>query len=282
MDISLLTDAPKHNYALMRIAAYHKAKGDHVFLNEPLGRLYDMSYGSWLFNQEYFCDINGGPAIKPIGNRLGLEFPIRPDYSLYSNIDYSLGFTWEYCPRKCGFCVVPKQKPPKVHRSIWEFHDKRFKAICLLNNNTFSDPKWYETFEEIWAAKLAVRDENGYDLRLLDVDKVEALKRTKFEGYIHFSWDCMDDEDAVVKGLLLAREHKLRAMIYILVGYDTTRDEDIYRCQIINNLGFDPYPMPYNGGTRADRAFKRFVCLRGYRGYRNMKVAWENYRPNRH
>ena len=39
------------------------------------------------------------------------------------------------------------------------------------DNNTFSDPQWHDTFEEIWDAKLTVKDENGYDLRLLDEEK---------------------------------------------------------------------------------------------------------------
>ena len=33
MKVNLLTDAPKHNLALMRISAYHKAQGDDVKLN---------------------------------------------------------------------------------------------------------------------------------------------------------------------------------------------------------------------------------------------------------
>jgi len=279
MIVQVLTDAPKHNYALMRISAYHKAQGDMVVLNEPINYEYDLSYGSWLYNQRYYTDIAGG-TIKPlIGQRLDDKFPIMPDYTLYPNNDFSLGYTWEYCPRKCGFCIVSKQHNKKCHRSILEFHNPKFSKICLLNNNTFTDPQWKETFEEIWDNKLIVVDENGYDLRLLDDEKAEALKKTKFDGQVHFSWDLMEDEVRIVRGLKIAKEHKLNAMVYVLIGFNTSRDEDIYRCQVIHHLGFDPYPMPYNGGSRADKAFKRFVCLRYYRqGYRNMKEAWENYR----
>lgn len=291
MDISLLTDAPVHNYALMRISAYHKAKGDQVFLNEPLSRLYDLSYGSWLFRHNYGTDIWGGTARdfrdgEPLWCypeiKLSPEIEnLKPDYSLYPKLDYSLGYTWRYCSRKCMFCVVPRQRNGKEHHSIWEFHDKKFKKICLLNNNTFSDPQWRETFGEIWDAGLIVRDENGYDLRLLDEEKAEALKKTKFDSQVHFAWDFIGDEKAIVKGLLLAREYRIDAMVYVLIGYDTTREEDIYRCQIIHHLGFDPYPMPYNGGDVADRAFKRFICLRYYRGesYKDIREAWENYSP---
>ena len=277
MRVNLLTDAPKHNLALMKISTYHKEKGDIVSLNEPINPC-DISYGSWLYGQRYHADINGGPSFDP-AVRLDLDIETcRPDYSLYPGVDYSLGYTWSYCPRKCEFCVVPKQDNPQVHRSIWSFHRSDLKRICLLNNNTFTDPQWKDTFEEIWDAGLAVKDENGYDLRLLDDEKAEALKRTRFDkGYVHFAWDFMADERQVVKGLKVAQAHNIKAMVYVLVGYNTTREEDIHRCQIINVLGFDPYPMPYNGGTKADRAFKRFICLRGYRRYRSLKAAWEKY-----
>ena len=205
---------------------------------------------------------------------------MKPDYDLYPGNDFSLGYTWSYCPRRCSFCCVSKQCNPKDHHSIWEFHDHRFSKICLLNNNTFSDPEWKQTFEEIWDAGLVVCDENGYDLRLLDGEKAEALKRTKFDGYVHFAWDSMEDERAIKRGLEVARRYKLNAVVYILIGYNTTRAEDLHRCQVVNDIGFDPYPMPYNGGAKEDRAFKRFVCLRAYRQYPSLFEAWTGYRPH--
>jgi hypothetical protein len=53
------------------------------------------------------------------------------------------------------------QHPDTEHHSIWEFHDSSRSKICLLNNNTFQDKRWKETFEEIWDANLSVIDENG-------------------------------------------------------------------------------------------------------------------------
>ncbi|GAG73680.1 unnamed protein product [marine sediment metagenome] len=233
MRINLLTDAPKHNLALMKISAYHKMRGDTVKLNEPITGE-GLTYGSWLYRQLYYTDYAGGTSIsfssngKPQWDYPELKLPpeiqaMKPDYDLYPNNDFSLGYTWSYCPRKCGFCCVPQQCNSKKHHSIWNFHDHRFSRICLLNNNTFSDPQWKETFEEIWDAGLTVCDENGYDLRLLDNEKAEALKRTKFDRQIHFAWDLMEDEVAIQRGLELARNYNLNAMVYVLIGYDKPR-----------------------------------------------------------
>lgn len=280
MRIGLLTDAPKHNLALMKISQWHKQQGHEVILGKPADVVgCEKVYGSYLFRQRDHADIVGGPGVDPIIRLAPHIEDIYPDYSLF-NIDYSLGYTWEYCPRKCGFCVVPKQNNPKVHRSIWEFHEPKFKKICLLNNNTFSDPQWRETFEEIWDADLTVTDENGYDLRLIDEEKVGALHRTRFDGLIHFAWDRIKDEAKILDGLSLAQQLRHRSMVYVLTGYDTTIEEDIHRCQLIYNTGFDPFVMIYNNRKKRQlRQFRRMINLtRCYRRYPTIEAAWSDYR----
>jgi hypothetical protein len=274
MNINLLTDATQHNLALMRISAFHKAQGDYVCL-KGVGS-FDITYGSWLFDftPKGVCDVEGGPGCDV---ELKLPEPImvmRPDYDLYG-LDFSIGYTWSWCPRKCPFCVVPKQNNPKAHESIWSFHDSRFKKICLLNNNTFSDPQWRETFEEIWDAGLIVIDQNGYDLRLIDEEKADALKRTKFQGYRHYAWDHMHDEQKVLNGLRIAP----RGIVYVLIGYNTTHEEDLHRCQKIHDNGHDPYVMPYNR-TREEKMFKRFIDCRAYRKHKTIEEAWKDYKKS--
>ena len=270
MRINLRTDAKYHNLALMKLSTYHKQLDDQIYLN-GVGH-FDLTYGSWLFfkSEKHPCDIEGGPAISPLV-RLSLDKTV-PDYELFS-LNYSLGFTWSYCPRKCPFCVVPKQNNPKEHHSIWEFHDSKFKKICLLNNNTFSDPQWRETFEEIWDAELTVI-EHGFDVRLIDDEKAWALRKTKFEKQIHYAWDLMENESQILRGLRIAP----KGMVYVLVGFNTTQEEDLYRCQKIHTWGHDPYVMPYNGGTPELRNFKRFIDSRMYRHYENLKEAWKDWK----
>lgn len=245
MKIKLVTDAPRHNLALMRLSTKLKSEGHDVFLGTPQDPC-DVSYGSWLFNQSYQTDYAGGVAVNP-----ELRLPLnghKPDYSLFP-IDYSLGWTWEYCPHNCQFCIVPKQNNPKVHHSIWEFHDTRFNKICLLNNNTFTDPQWRETFAEISEARLTVVDQNGYDLRLLDEEKLDYLNQTRFEGYLHFAFDSMGDEAEIRRGLSILKGIKHRVQIYVLVGYPEGRwidETDIVRCQIIQDAGFKPFVMVFN------------------------------------
>lgn len=278
MKINLLTDAPKHNLALMRISAWHKANGDEISLNMPIIPC-DYSYASILFEKnkkKFFADEFGGPAFE--GSKLPQEVEkMKLDYDLY-NIDYSLGYTYRPCFNGCDFCKVPKMNHPDIeHHSIWEFHDPKFQKICLLNNNTFQDPRWRETFEEIWDAKLTMIDENGYDLRLINDEKTAALKKTKFQGKLHFAWDRIQDEALIIEGLKLLRKYKMSGCrIYVLIGYNTTEDEDLHRCEIIRSYKQDPYIMPFNQ-SKKEKRFKRWIDTFMWRKYKTMKAAWLDY-----
>lgn len=276
MRISLLTDAPKHNLALMKISAWHKEAGDEVFLNLPIMPV-DYTYASILYDKtKIIADEYGGPAID--GAILLPEIEgMKPDYGLYG-LDFSLGYTFRPCFNSCGFCKVPRMNHPDVnHHSIWEFHDSRFNKICILNNNTFQDTQWKETFDEIWDAGLTVIDENGYDLRLVDDEKAAALKKTKWHGKIHFAWDRIQDDALITDGLKMLLRNKLcGCRVYVLVGYDTTEEQDIYRCQKIIDHKQDPYIMPYVRDKYC-RSFKRFIDSFMWRKYKTIKEAWGNY-----
>lgn len=289
MRVNLYTDAPKHNLALMKISSWHKANGDEVTLNMPIMPC-DYSYASILFEKNInvfnACEYGGigyvgrtahgmaGERVE-VGKTLTVaQEGFLPDYSLF-NLDYSLGYTFRPCFRRCDFCKAWKAVHPDAkHHSIYDFHNTQFSKICLLNNNTFFDKEWKETFEEIWDAKLTVIDENGYDLRLIDEEKAEALRKTKFEGRIHYAWDLMEDEKKILEGLKIAP----KGTVYVLVGFTTTEEEDIYRVQKIVDHGFDPYIMPYNQSTQ-EKDFKRFIDTFMWRKYQTIQEAWNKYRP---
>ena len=273
MMVNLYTDAPKHNLALMKISAWHKQQGDNVTLNMPIMPC-DYSYASILYEKNkpmFNADEYGGSAFTEPCLSQEIEHT-KPDYSLFP-IDYSLGYTFRPCFRKCVFCKVPAMNhPDNRHHSIWEFHNPHFKKICLLNNNTFFDKQWKETFDEIWDANLTVVDENGYDLRLMDEEKADALRKTKFQGTIHYAWDLMENERQVINGLKIAP----KGTVYVLIGYDTTEEEDIYRVQKIVELGHDPYIMPYHQ-NKAEKRFKRFIDSFMWRKYKTIEQAWGEY-----
>ena len=104
-----LHDSDKTNFpnlALMKISAYHKAQGDSVEWFFPLDS-YDVVYSSKVFT---FTPVD--PYLPPDtikgGTGYGIlqDLPteidgISPDYSIYPNVDYSIGYLTRGCIRKC-------------------------------------------------------------------------------------------------------------------------------------------------------------------------------------
>lgn len=278
MKISLLTDAPKHNLALMKISAYHKKQGNEVILNMPLWAA-DYTYASWIF-EDWTTVLSTGET-GGIGFDPKVELPVyieemRPDYSLF-RLNHSLGYTFRDCYRRCPFCKVSSLPKGNGHHSIWEFHDKSFDTIELLNNNTFFDPLWEETFKEIDEAKLKVM-EHGMDLRLLDDHKAWWINKLRWKTQPKFAWDRMRDEAKIVEGMkILKTQGVKKATVYILMGFDTSFKEDLHRCEVIYSFGYYPWPMLYEP-TELLRKFRRFIYLRYYKQYRTIAEAWCNYK----
>jgi hypothetical protein len=275
MKVSILTpDSKIPNLAAMKISAFHKTLGDNVELNFPLNKA-DFTYASILFNwtPDPYADLIGGSKYPE--SKLDPEIDsMKPDYSIYPNIDYSMGYTYKACPRTCDFCIVPKQKNDDKHYSIWSFHDPRFKKICLLNNNTLADPYWRDTFKEIIEADLTVI-EHGFDARYITEEVADYIKRLKFQGYIHVAWDYMEHGEEVLQGICNLKKAGVKnIMCYVMIGH-TTQEEDLYRTLVLwQDYGIDPFVMPLDKNDCYQNNFARWVNHKAI----FKSVTWMNYK----
>ena len=127
-----LIDVDGHNFpnlALMRISAFHKAKGDVVEWWETDFIHYDIVYMSKVFSDAYSQDvpepINADKVVKGgTGYHIHLvdgrevfdkenhkDLPpevekMFHDYSIYPQFDFAVSMTSRGCPRGCSFCHV--------------------------------------------------------------------------------------------------------------------------------------------------------------------------------
>ena len=277
MKISILTpDSKKPNLAAMKISAWHKQQKQKVELNFPLNKA-DFTYASVLFSwtPDPYADLIGGSKYPHI--KLDLEIDnMKPDYSLYPDIDYSIGYTYKACPRTCEFCVVPKQNNDNKHYSIWTFHNPKFQKICLLNNNILADPYWRDTFKEIMEENLIYIDVSGIDLRFLTEESAIYILRIKIQGMLHSAWDFMEHEQEILRGINYLKEARFplyKLMTYVLIGFNTTHEEDLYRVNKLHSLGVKPFVMPLN---KYDNYQKRFARWVNHKAIFN-SVKWKDY-----
>jgi hypothetical protein len=60
---------------------------------------------------------------------------------------------------------------------------------------------------------------------------------------------------------------------FVLIGYDTTEEQDLHRVRMLKGLGCDPYAMPYDKSDPYQRRFCRWVNHRAV----FQSVEWEDY-----
>ncbi|KKL92475.1 hypothetical protein LCGC14_1884300 [marine sediment metagenome] len=268
MKVTLLDlDASRFpNLALMKLAAWHKGKGDSVALNFPLGA--DRGYASCVFSwhRDRLHTVPdtyqaGGAALN--GSVLPSEIEHQmPDYDLYG-LDYSLGFTSRGCPRHCDFCLVPRKEGAVAPWStIYEFWDPAHQRIRLLDNNLLAAPNWRTTLTDIHRERIAVEFTQGLDIRLLTPHKAETLRRLKLWGELDFAFDDVAYERAVHKGIEVLRTAGFtisRLSFFLLFRPETHSANDFRRLQVMADYGVAVYPMFY---TPLDAARKGWTIPR--------------------
>ena len=260
-----LIDVDGHNWpnlCLMKLSTYHKALGDTVEWWTPESR-YDRVYKSRVFTDTYSKDtitvtnagevICGGTGYGPGPNLPDAVEHTRPDYTLYPQFpDTAYGFLTRGCPRNCGFCIVSGKEGRRSRKvaDLSEFWDGQ-KEIKLLDPNLLACPEHMDLLEQLSRSGALVDFTQGLDCRLLTVDNIRALGAIRLKE-IHFAWDSMEENEAVLRGLYLYREnakknrHGKYATVYVLTNYGSIHEQDLYRVNTLRSLGYDPYVMVYD------------------------------------
>lgn len=150
-------------------------------------------------------------------------------------------------------------------------------VLILHDNNITADPNCIDKLHEIRDRKLIVDINQGCDIRLMTDDIAQAMSEVKHLRSIHYAWDLMGFEQQVLGGIALLSKYvkPYRHMCFMLVGYNTTFAEDMYRFRVLDELGIRPYVMIYNqvGDSRL-KHFARWVNGRIHRA-----CSWSDYRP---
>jgi hypothetical protein len=250
----------------MKLSAWHKSQGDIAGFDVENP---NIVYTSIVFkkNAHKLDELKKKYGEKLIcgGSGIGLDKKlidaieyIKPDYALYPEMDYSLGFTTRGCIRNCYFCIVNK-KEGKLTR--WQhpslFHDQQFKTIQLLDNNWMADREWFlETSDWIINHDLKLI-ENGLDIRLLDMELAEQIARFKMAKPLKFAFDSDKDKQPVLDGLKLLKDAgvnvRQNVQFYVYVHDDGQYESGVERCRILKENGTNAFVMFNTDSLRTDR-----------------------------
>ncbi len=262
-----LIDVDSHNFpnlALMKISSYHKRNGDSVEM-ATLGH-YDKLYVSKLFN---FSDLNLNTLVTAdetiiggSGYDLNINLPPEieicdPDYSIYPMYDFSLQFYSRGCIRNCSFCIV-RQKEGYIKTVKPMALNPNGNRIEVLDNNFFANPEWMFAVNDLIRTKQTV-NLHGVDVRLMNEEQAYWLNKLKHHKQIHIAWDFpnLDLTPKIKEMTKYIKPYKI--MCYVLIGYNSTPEQDLYRVEKLRELGVDPFVMPYNKSDKYQKKFARWV-----------------------
>lgn len=259
IDVGLMDiDSKIPNHALMKISAFCKSINKTVEFVNGYNK-YKKIYGSCVFTEnKYKCEelinfygekIDIGGTGWDIQKQLPKEIEeINPDYNLY-NIDYGVGFTARGCTNNCPFCFVP-MKEGYIHqyREIKDIINPKSNKLVLLDNNFTEDPNMIEKAKEIIQRDLIVDLCQGVNIRVMTEERAYWISQIKHMKQLHIAWDNIKDEKRVMEGIKnLSKYMKLyKVMCYVLVGFNSTLEEDLYRINKLEKLNVDPFVMVYN------------------------------------
>lgn len=283
-----LIDVDGHNFpnlALMRISAYHKAKGDDVewwwtdFIH------YDIVYMSKIFSDAYSPDVpepmNADKVIKggtgyhihlidgkevfDKENHKTLPPEIEhmfPDYSIYPQFDFAVSMTSRGCPRGCSFChVAAKEGRCSVKvADVKDFWNGQ-KEIKVLDPNITACREKRDLMKQYRDTGAWIDFTQGIDIRLTDDADIDDLNHMKIK-MMHFAWDNPRD-DLEGKFRNFAEKYRKKGhckTVYVLTNFNSTMEENLYRVYTLRDLGYDPYVMIYNkpSAPKEIRALQRW------------------------
>lgn len=279
-----LYDVDSHNFPnlpLMKISAWHKARGDFVEFVRPLDSLskhYDKIYVSKVFGDEYskFADyqiqadeivyggtgfaitVENGKEVYHKDRDPNLPYEIEhiyPDYSLYPDLtkNTAYGFLTRGCCNNCGFCIVSKKEGMCSQKvaDLSEFWRGQ-KNIVLLDANLLACKERMTLLRQLADNKTYVNFSQGLDARFITEEIAVALTKIKIKR-IHFAFDFMKNEKQIIKGLRTFKEisgiSDNKAIVYMLTNYNTTIEEDLYRLNLIRECGYAPDVRIYRKHT---------------------------------
>lgn len=282
MKIGLWSDC--HHFPslpLMKLSAYHKSIGDDVHFFMPLEH-YDIVYASKVFSftpdidDEYQVKadkfIKGGTGYcisiadgkEVFDEKKNCPLPniiehMYPDYSLYPQYDFAVGFLTRGCPRSCEFCVVGK-KEGRCSQQVAELSEfwRGQKMIKLLDPNLLACKEHEKILTQLSESNARVDFTQGIDIRMTNADNIKLLNSVKTPA-LHFAWDnAQEDLTESFKRFseLTKVKDERKRIVYVLVNFNSSIDDDLYRIYTLRDLGYTPYVMIYRKET-APREIRR-------------------------
>ena len=245
------------NLALMKISAWHKKQGNAVKWYDALDlgdESYDKVYMSkvFTFTPDFEYPINAKEVIKG-GTGYGImkDLPPEihnsfPDYSIYPDVDYAIGFLTRGCIRNCPWCIVPKKEGKLRAENTWrEIKRPDSKKIVFLDNNVLACPHGIEQMRDMIGKDIRIDFNQGMDARMITPEIAELLSQLRWIRHIRIACDTSAMIPIVENKIALLGQYGIKPSKIFCYTLIQDIDESVARIERLKQTGIDIFAQPY-------------------------------------
>lgn len=242
--IGLLNLEPKYrNLALEKIRLYHSQQGDDVEDYFALRR-YEKVYCSSIFTFTKKHIIPEGAICG--GSGIDLSTTLPPEIEdVKPRLNF--GYTTRGCIRNCPFCIVRRKEGYiSIVGDLLDLWDGVGRLIRLLDNSISAS---YDHFlficQQALENRITLDITQGIDHRTLTREMVDWMHRISHTEY-HLAFDNPSYLSSVRTAIKLLQEGGInRSTWYVLVGFNTTLQEDLGRLNFLRDNNQNAYVQRY-------------------------------------
>ncbi|MCP4537711.1 MAG: hypothetical protein GY832_11235 [Chloroflexi bacterium] len=209
----------------------------------------------------------GGPAVTLNPGYLSEVAEIGGKVDALPHHNPNATFTSRGCVRRCPFCAVPIIEGELTELSDWVPRP----IVCDNNLLACSQAHFNRVIDSLKPLK-EIDFNQGLDARLLTKHHADRIAELDLHA-VRLAWDDTRSESQFMRAFELLRSVGIparRIRVYVLIGFDDTPEDALYRLQTVRGLKTHPNPMryqPLNAQKRneyvapnwTDRKLKRYM-----------------------
>jgi len=250
------------NLALMKIAAYHKQRGDQVEWAQPMFGDYDIIYAAKVFTftpdfernlynaKEFILGGTGYDIHKDLPQEIDTMIP---DYSIYPWIatNEAYGFLTRGCPNKCKWCIVPqKEGMVRPYMDVTDIAVNGRNRLILMDNNILASEYGIDQIRKIIDLGIRVDFNQAMDARRVTEEVAQLLAKVKWYPYPRFGCDTKAQIKYCDQAIEWLRKYGYNGPVFLYTMIDDDFEESVsrvsyYRDRLVNGENTYPHVQPY-------------------------------------
>jgi len=286
MNIGIWNLEPQfRNFALDKVEIYHQLRGDSVERNMFIGqhdKVYCSAIFDWTPNSQKYLGLPYH-LIQTGGTGFNTSLTLPHEIEVIEP-HHNYGYTTRGCIRNCPFCIVrQKEGYIKAVGDIVSLWDGKAGMITLLDNNALALPGHFAlNCKQARKFNLKLDWNQGLDHRLLTPETIDIIQSVR-HCELRFAFDHPSYVSTVSNAIdLLQAKGIKRCNWYVLVGFDTTLEQDLFRLNYLRDRNQIAYIQRYRSKNIPPKVARNKQELTALARWTNQHhifrgVTWEQF-----